>query len=155
MPSNTDTGVKLLRTTNLTLTGSYQTLAETSAAGENTAVYSQVINQVNALLKYTADAGATNPALQIRFQFAGDGENNYTPPTADGDWYNEQAESTFSAGVSTIVDHVYERAGTAGTAVNIAVPVPVTAKWVRIQVKETKDAGNFGVIQAIVPYQYN
>jgi len=148
-------GQKNVLTTPQTLTGSFVTLAESGAAAYDTAVFGQVINQVAVAISYTGDAGATNPAIQLQVQFGVRGAAQDTPPTAASDWYTEQAESSFTAGVSTIVDHVYNRAGTAGTAVNFIVPVPATALWVRVQAKETKDAGNFGVATAKVFYQYN
>jgi len=142
---------KLLRTTNQTLTTSFVTLAESGASAENAAVNMTNSNQAYFFYSYTANAGATTPKLWIQFQFTKEGINSSTPDTV---WSTEEIEDAYVVGTgeSQMQDRTYSSAGTAGTLISKAIPIPVAATWVRVQVKETLGSGSAGVITGYVAF---
>jgi hypothetical protein len=134
--------VKTLRSTAQTLTGSWADLAESGAASINTAVKGALINQLALFVNYTANAGATNPILNVRVQYGLDGANDLTAPTV---WYTEQTELSFAVvsgvGQSTVGDRSYLVTGNTAATVYKIINVPVAAKWAKLQVLETQTGG--------------
>ena len=143
---------KFVRKTAQTLTGSFATLRESGATDEASEVALNICNQTAIAIAYTADTTAVNPLLFVRIQFYTGTPTNSSLPPADNDagWTTEQIKSSTSAvsgGVwqSVLVDRNYLKTGVANTKVNILIPIPANALFAKVQVKETKDSGSFGV----------
>ena len=143
---------KRVRTTPQTLTSSFVLLADAGIPTVQSSVDGQLTNQLNLILYYTADAGATTPNLFVQFEFADNSPTTFAPPTTG--WAPEYVEDSYASGVSTILPRSYKFAGTAGVQTNVIIPVPQTSRWARIKVKETVGAGSAGVITGSVFYSF-
>lgn len=124
-----------------TLTGSYVTQ---SLATHSTADYIETknVDQITLSGLYTTGSDGTGSSIQIKVEYA----NPLLGLPVAADWMQDITESittgtvTESQGVRSFTGAV------AGTAYSIMIPFPISAKFVRFSVKETKAGSVFGTV---------
>lgn len=133
MPISSRNPVRVTATTGYTLTASY-TVPTNSLGSDQIKIFAECVAGV--YVKYTAGAAETNNTLTWKIEFsANDGT----------DWVQERVDTVSSSTVtSSVLEHTLLAADT--TPVYDFYAIPVTAKNMRIQVKESGVAANAGSV---------
>jgi len=92
--------------------------------------------KINFSILYTTGAGETSNSIELRIESSADGTNFYRIPN----------EAT-SGGTSTLTQREFTFVGAAAaTAYDISLPLDLQDRFLRISVKETGVAANFGTV---------
>ena len=102
-------------------------------------------NQLTLLVAYTMGATESSNSVEIKLEFSDDNST----------WYQE-TQSSLSGGTDTLVllEHSFAATQSAGTYDYFHFTTPINAKYVKVSVKETGKASNFGTcaIKGILSY---
>jgi len=93
------------------------------------------IRQATILVAYTQGTGESGNSIQIKIELSDDNTN----------WYQEV--STYTSGNTSSLrlhEYSFDAVSAAGTYDRFALPVPIGVRYVRISIKETGVATNFG-----------
>jgi hypothetical protein len=124
---------------NATLTASYLPLA-----ADNLELNVEKVTQITLDVFYTTGAAETNNTIELKVEFANTMSNRTSPVT--GDWVQETTISA-SGGTTTVTPNIYQITGaSATTTYPVQIAVPMASRFIRVSVKESGVAANFGTV---------